>query len=677
MRSGFFFRLAFDSMRKNSRLYKPYFFTCTLMVAVFYILSYLSASQILEKFPGSYVLMPIMKLGSFVIAVFALLFLFYTNSFLMRRRRREFGLYNILGMDRHSICRILMCETLTVCVLSIALGLIAGIAFSKLAELILLRAVGGAVDHGFAIPAESVKYTVIIFPIIFLLIFLRSLAQLHFSSPAELIHSENFGEKPPKANWLLGLAGFVILAFAYYIAVAVSDPIEAMAWFFIAVIMVIAATYLIFIAGSVLMCRLLQKSKSYYYKKEHFVSVSSMVYRMKRNGAGLASICILLTMVLVIISSTASLYFGKEDSLRTRYPRDISFRLYFTDDLEGFSADNITCARDAVSACIRQSGADIKSPLDYRCASISGLLYDDGRLCTDVRHALDESGGVLTTVCLIPLEDYISQTGGSLSLSPGEAIACALRLRSVPENISIGTFGVHVSQVLSSLETDGELSAQMSSVLYLIVPDFDSTVAALSTLTDYNNDIMLDCKWNFLFDTALAPEAHSRLASDIAKALDASGAHYVHCSYECLAEDREDFYSTYGGLFFLGIMLSAVFIAAAVLIIYYKQMSEGYEDKARFEIMQNVGMSTRDIKRSINSQVLTVFYLPIVFAVLHMGFAFPMIRKILFLFNLTNLRLFLITTGISAAVFSVAYALVYRMTSSAYYAIVSGSEKQT
>ena len=322
MKTLFFPRLAINGIKNNKKLYFPYILSCIGMVMMFYIIHSLSYSPLLREVRGGSSIEAVLTLGKFVIAVFGLLFLFYTNSFLVKKRYKEFGLYNILGMDKHSISRIILCESVTVSLVGLVCGIGLGIAFSKLAELGLLNAIQKEIDYRFTVTSEAVLFTVLIFGIIFLLLTVKSLIQVRHLKPLQLLKSENAGEKPLKANWVFALLGVILLGTAYYIAVSIKTPLSALTIFFIAVIMVIIATYLLFMSGSVALCKILQKNKKYYYKKQHFISVSSMAYRMKRNGAGLASICILSTMVLVMLSSTTSLYFGKNDSLKARFTRN-------------------------------------------------------------------------------------------------------------------------------------------------------------------------------------------------------------------------------------------------------------------------------------------------------------------------------------------------------------------
>ena len=655
MKRGFYPRLAWSGMRKNSKLYLPYTLACIGMTAMFYILMHLADSPALKLIPSSASVTMTLSLGSFVMGVFSLLFLFYTNSFLVRRRFKEFGLYNVLGMNKGNISRVLAWEALINALISLAGGLFLGIALSKLAELGLVNIMGGDTDLDLRISVKALEFTVMFFCGIFLLIYLNSLIKIRRSSASELVKSENFGEKPPRANWLFGLAGIVILAAAYYIAVSIKTPLTALSLFFIAVIMVIVATYLIFIAGSVWICRLLQKNKRYYYKKNHFVSI-------------------LATMVLVMISSTTCLYFGAEDALRDRYPRDISISASYS-GLDSMTDENISALRGEISAAV--GGAETENILDYRCASLVGSL-ENGIL--DLSEASIYSTAMTTydyvaEVYIVPLADYNAIAGTNESLGSDEAMIYAYRMDYTDKTFAVDELvSFRVKKVLDSFPiADGSAMASIAPTVFVIVPDFADTVAKLGGAVSSSGDEPASLSWNYAFDTPVSDEEETAMCERIGERLSecSESGGYLYYSRESLAANRADFYGMYGGLFFLGIMLSIAFICAAVLIIYYKQISEGYEDRRRFEIMQNVGMTKKEIRSSINSQLLTVFFLPLIFAGLHLGFAFPFIHKLLMLFNLSNLPLLIGTTAISFGVFALLYAVVFRVTSNAYYNIVS------
>lgn len=674
MKALFYPRLAWTGIKNNRRLYLPYILTCIGMVAMFYIMLSLSTGEFLDKMRGGTTLGSVLGLGAGVIGFFAVLFLFYTNSFLIRRRKKEFGLYNILGMGKRNIARVLFSETLILAAVSLVFGLILGAALSKLAELGLAYFVESDAGYDFTVYPTAMGYTVLLFVCIFLLLFFKSVGQVGLSNPVELLHSESVGEKPPKANWVFGILGIVLLAAAYYISVAIEQPVAALGWFFIAVLMVIAATYLLFIAGSVLLCRILQKNKRYYYKPDHFVSVSSMVYRMKRNGAGLASICILITMVLVMIASTSCLYFGKEDVLREQYPYDFVISCDY--DNQKFDQADIDRTKTAIDAYFDRHGG-ITDSVYGKVASLAGG-FKDGRLEVDSTIANIDAYAV-DSVCnfnVVSLDDYNRNTGNNISLADDEAL-----LFTKKTDINTDTVQIADGKKYRVVRTDGgydfghDTNTLAVGSVCLVVSDFDSAVEELCKLNAlHESGRIVILEWRYQLNPAADYDTQAEMTNDLSDCLAAnhSNGGYSMRSY---AGARDDFYGSFGGLFFLGIMLSIVFIIAAVLIIYYKQISEGYEDQSRFEIMQKVGMTKKDIRKSINSQMLTVFFLPLLFAIVHLGFAFPIINKLLLLFGLDNLGLLLLTAAISALVFALFYIIVYRVTSNAYYSIVSGAKE--
>ena len=676
MKKGFYAKLAVTGMRRNKRLYLPYLLTCVGMVMMFYIVAYLAASPILMAMKGGDSVQSMLGMGTIVILVFSVLFLFYTNSFLMRRRKREFGLYNILGMDKRNLARILAWESFFVALISLAAGLALGIGLSKLSELLLVNLLGEKATLAFTVSGAALWQSVLFYAGVFLLIFLNALRQVCLSKPVDLMRAESAGEKPPRANWLLGLLGAALLAGAYLIAVRIDNPITALTMFFSAVLMVVAGTYLVFIAGSVVVCRILKWNRDFYYKPQHFVSVSSMAYRMKRNGAGLASICILATMVLVMISSTTCLYFGAEDSLHARYPHDIEISVSLNGP-EDASESAISQLRAAAADRLAAQGAAETSMIDYRCAFVAGFLRD-GVVDTSMTNATNVDKLTLANVCqvyILPLSDYNAMTGKNETLAADEALVYPMRIRYQPETFSIAGGAEYRVKLLDSFPVQGDAASQVIPSMFVVVPDLDAAVAPLLALESVNGERAVSFAWTCGINASCSADAQIALNREIYYALrdmreaGTPGMGNIDC--QSAAGESADFYGTYGGLFFLGILLSAVFIAAAVLIIYYKQISEGYEDRARFDIMQKVGMTRRDIRRSINAQLLMVFFLPLIFAALHLAFAFPFVRKILILFNITNLPLLLGTTAVSFLAFAAFYTVIYRVTSNAYYNIVA------
>lgn len=693
MKMTFYPKMAWMGIRKNSRMYVPYLLTCAGMIAMYYIMAFLAFSNVLLKVEGGEILNAIMGLGSIVIGVFALIFLFYTNSFLIRRRKKEFGLYNILGMGKANLAHVLIWENVMSFLISLGGGLTVGILLSKFSELCLLKLVHMETGFSMQIDWEALCRTVTLFAVIFLLLLLNALRQVRLANPIELLHSEQVGEKPPRANWILAIAGAVILAGAYYIAVSIEDPITAMLWFFVAVVMVIIATYLLFIAGSVTLCRILQRKKKYYYKTQHFISVSSMMYRMKRNGAGLASICILETMVLVMLSSTICMYVGAEDALRDLYPRniDVTVETYDSDGLwSGICEDLAKQAEDAAKA----SGQEPENIMNYKTAAIAGAVIGDqiSLSKTEMEQYNIDSYSDLWEFYVVSLDEYNRVMGTEETLKEDEAIICTTKAPYKEDTIAIqGGKTYKIKKEVKEFAPVPSDAMTIFSSMFLIVPDFDAwvqeTEALLAAIPQGEISIMLDSKieyvWVYGYDLACADETQNQIINRLNESVLAYKAEHPGTDGEVftvysggVATARESFYTLYGGIFFLGIMLGIVFVFAAVLIVYYKQISEGYEDQSRFEIMQKVGMTKREIRKSINSQMLTVFFLPLVTAGIHLAFAFPLIYKLIQLFGIDNLQLLICAAGICFVIFGLFYVLVYRLTSEAYYSIVSGARER-
>ncbi len=676
MKAGFYPKIAGEGMRRNGRLYAPFLVTCILMVAIYYILHFLGYSGVMEGMPGGGTATMMMKIGTGVITLFSLIFLFYTQSTLIRGRKKEFGLYSILGMNKRNIGRILFFETLITWGIGLGCGLAEGIGLSKLAELGFAKMIGGSVRYEFSVSAVSVIMTLVTFTGIFLLIYLNSVRQVRFASPIELVRADKAGEKPPKANWILGVLGLAVLGAGYYIALRIRQPMSALMWFFGAVILVIVGTYLVLIAGSVLLCRILQKNKKYYYRTDHFVSVASMAYRMKRNGAGLASICILLTMILVMLSSTSALYTGSEDCLNARYPNEIgAFACKY-----GYDESLVTLGekldRDLKQAAEEQ-GAAITNNRTYYEYSISGY-YENSRLDVVLNSKTNLAFidyDKVAQILFIDVNDYNRVFGYQESVAPGEALVGTAKNIEVGDVLTVGDVPFQVTGRIDDriTEIDPTAGGAASPGIFMIVNDVQEVARNYIQYKDYNGEPMLAWFWYCRFDTGLDDEGQIALASSLGEKLNSELDGLGFSNYYCESHEaeREDFVGTFGGLFFLGILLSILFLVSCVIIVYYKQVSEGFEDQARFDIMQKVGMTKEDIRKSIHSQMRTVFLIPIGLACIHLLFALPVVNKLLMLFGLFNMPRLLATAGICALLCGLFYALVYKLTSGAYYRIVS------
>ena len=586
MRGSFYLKLAKDGMSKNRKLYLPYILTCICMVMMFYIVCYLAVGADFQKVYGGETVQMVIGLGVSVIAIFSLIFLYYTNSFLIRRRQKEFGLYNILGMGKRSLIKLLVCENLIMSSVSIVAGLVLGILFSKLAEMAAMKMLGGDIGFDIHVEVAPVIYTVVLFVLIFLLIMMRMLYAILRLRPVELLRSESIGERPPKTNWVLALIGLAVMAVAYYLAVSIEDPMTAMMTFLIAVIMVIVATYLLFIAGSVALCRVLQKNKKYYYKTNHFVSLSSMVYRMKRNGAGLASICILSTMMLVTISSTVCLYAQNENAIAARYPHDISVQISAGGGTM-FDSGDMNLYISAVDEVLAEYGQIPQNAEQYRSYTVSAMQSGE-EILLDV-YGLEASGdwdyGKAVSVNMIPLEDYNRLTGANRELTEGEVLYYPYNMNYDGDTLSMEHFGTWKAERLKSSPVNlGEATVDLLGTLFVVVRDtsvIDKAYQYEIELTEKNNegyvplmsqyyDFDLGC------DEDMQIEIYNDLYDRIAQ-ISTESQEQASIMVESRAQGRGDIIALYGGLFFLGMLLGAVFLFGTVLIIYYKQISEGYE----------------------------------------------------------------------------------------------------
>lgn len=674
MKKDFYLRLAWDGIKKNKKLYLPYILTCTGMIGMFYIVAFLSKDKSLLEIPGGDQINGLLALGTVVLGIFSLLILFYTNSFLIRRRKKEFGLYNILGMDKLNLSRVLIWENILVYCISMLCGLFCGLLFSKFAQLLMVNILLADADFTLSVSPESIIITLIWFAAIFALILFNALRQIHMTNPVDLLKSENAGEKPPKANWVIAVLGAAILAGAYAIAVTVKNPMAAMLMYFVAVVMVIIATYMLFISGSVALCKALQKNKKYYYKTNHFISVSTMAYRMKRNGAGLASICILCTMVLVMVSCTVCLYAGLDSSMRTSYPRNIMVDITAENNAD-IDSNLINSVDNAVNSALKENNEAGKDKISYRITEFSA--NQNGNNFSIIKNDYYSSSSY--NVLIVPIEDYNKLMGKNETLGENEVLVFTAKLSNYKEStLNIDSTGeLKIKKYVDDYIGYGRDMSITNSSIYVFVNDYDEFVKQFEDIlspngtpaaySHYVTGFDLDCDNSKQITLIYA--VHEKISTGNILPQTAS------VSTDGAAYSRDMFLGLYGGLFFLGILLGIVFIFAAVLIMYYKQISEGYEDRARFDIMQKVGMTDREIKKSINSQVLTVFFAPLIVAGIHLSFNFPLINRTITLLGFTNPALLIGTTLTCFLVFALFYIVVYRITSRSYYTIISGGKK--
>ena len=657
----FYMRLAAQNIRKNSRTYVPYILTCIGSVMVFNILLSLSLNTDLDDIYGGSNMRMILCLGCIIIAVFTGLFLFYTNSFLIKRRKTEIGLFNILGMEKKHIGRIMFFETVTIAMISLTGGIGGGFLLSKGVYLLLLRMVRAEVQWGFHFSGNAAAVTVIFYGCLFLVILAVNMARVHVSSPMELLRGGLEGEREPKTRWITAVAGIVFLGMGYYMAVVTENPIFLITGFFVAVIFVIIGTYCLFIAGSTAILKFMKRRKTFYYKTEHFIAVSGMLYRMKQNAAGLAGICVLSTSVMVMLSSTVSLYSGINDVLENRFVRDISLKTGDIDDSVRERMDQI------VADVLQEKGLFQENTFRYKDFVFSASEETPGVLVPVDPKRSGELNRV-RTVCAITQDDYNRSMGAELSLKSGEAVVFTGDSPYMGDSLTLYGRTYRTVPPGEAQLWDTGSSFGSYGTFYVILSDMEEMKKLVLMDMQLNGAAERGIQYEYAFDLDGSGEMQVQAYTEI---MDRMKELAVPIRGEAAAEEWGFYFSLHAGLLFLGIFLGAIFIMATVLIIYYKQVTEGYDDKIRFEIMQKVGLSKAEIRSSIRSQILMMFFLPLAASGVHIMFAFPMIARLLALMNMTNVKLFAWCTAGTFGVFAAAYCAVYMMTSRVYMKIVS------
>ena len=670
MHKGIFSRLAKQNIRNNKSTYIPYIITCIFCIAMIYMMEFLRDCPTLDQAvrQADEVRM-IVFTGEIVVEIFCIIFLIYSNSFLMKRRQKEIGLYNILGLERNHIGIVMFLETIITSIGSLAGGIAAGIIGSKLALLLLLKLLHIPSVLGFYISVKGIFTCLFMFGIIFLMILFLNLAKIHLSRPVELLRGNNTGEKEPVAKWLMALIGFICLGAGYYLAVTTESPIKAITIFLLAVILVMAGTYLLFTAGSIVILKFLRRRKSFYYRTGNFISISGMLYRMKQNAIGLASICILSTGVLLMISMTVSIYFGMNDIMLNRYPYDVDM------SVTSISEEECQTAIEAFEKAIADNKVPVEKSVEEIYLDIVCSKNGD-QILIKPANTIRNSDSVLV-LSLLDQAEYERLTGISANLNDGEIFAwypSAVQKDSVTVDeteftvkkwldknpLTCGEDAVSDNVVLVVTDEDFKKFDEMRTEMYKGV---SSAPAGEDLTLHLGLDITGSETDKIDFGTPVM-----EVVKDLKKNGGLSENSWITSGIR--QQEYESYYADNGSLLFIGIFLGSLFLMGTAMIIYYKQISEGYEDQKRFEIMQKVGLSRREVRSSVRRQILMVFFLPLLMAMLHITMAFPMIRRMLLLFGMTNTKLFIGCTAGTVLIFAVVYGLIYLMTARSYYHIV-------
>lgn len=670
MHKGIFSRLAKQNIRNNKSTYIPYMITCIFCIAMIYMMEFLRDCPTLDQAvrQADEVRM-IVFTGEIVVEIFCIIFLIYSNSFLMKRRQKEIGLYNILGLERNHIGIVMFLETIITSIGSLAGGIAAGIIGSKLALLLLLKLLHIPSVLGFYISVKGIFTCLFMFGIIFLMILFLNLAKIHLSRPVELLRGNNTGEKEPVAKWLMALIGFICLGAGYYLAVTTESPIKAITIFLLAVILVMAGTYLLFTAGSIVILKFLRRRKSFYYRTGNFISISGMLYRMKQNAIGLASICILSTGVLLMIAMTVSIYFGMNDIMLNRYPYDVDM------SVTSISEEECQTAIEAFEKAIADNKVPVEKSVEEIYLDIVCSKNGD-QILIKPANTIRNSDSVLV-LSLLDQAEYERLTGISANLNDGEIFAwypSAVQKDSVTVDeteftvkkwldknpLTCGEDAVSDNAVLVVTDEDFKKFDEMRTEMYKGV---SSAPAGEDLTLHLGLDITGSETDKIDFGTPVM-----EVVKDLKKNGGLSENSWITSGIR--QQEYESYYADNGSLLFIGIFLGSLFLMGTAMIIYYKQISEGYEDQKRFEIMQKVGLSHREVRSSVRRQILMVFFLPLLMAMLHITMAFPMIRRMLLLFGMTNTKLFIGCTAGTVLIFAVVYGLIYLMTARSYYHIV-------
>lgn len=657
-------KLAITNIKNNRQFYFPYLLTGIITVAMFYIMCALESNPGIQSMPGAKDLGLILRLGIGVIGIFAVIFLFYTNSFIIKRRKKELGIYNILGMEKRHIAKILSKEAFFTAIIAIGGGLVTGVLFHKLACMLLYRMIGFNGGITFSFSKKGVMITAILFAIVYLLTYIYDLFQVQLANPIELLQSGNKGEREPKTKAIMAVLGVLCLGTGYFIAITTKNPIKALTLFFVAVILVIIGTYLLFTAGSIALLKILRRNKGYYYQTKHFTSVSGMIYRMKQNAVGLANICILSTMVLVAVSTTVSLYVGVEDIMKERYPNEINISAYY--DTGAPAEDSIA---PIVEKSVKESGRKIRHEEDY-LELYFAAIKDQGQYSLD-KEKVKTAGDRVSGFVVLTREDCKKKYNEEIPELAENEVALFTIKKTDMDTLVLENRSYHVKEIKQFQNTEDfeTIADMMDEYYYVIVNDVQDMERLWQLQKDIYQENSSSISRQVRLDIDGDSEQKKECFENIKTALGPEQAK-ARILIDSRQSSLDEFYQIYGGFLFLGLFLGILFLMITVLIIFYKQISEGYDDKERFSIMEKVGMSNDEVKATIRSQVRTVFFLPILMAAIHVGMAFPMIKRLLSLFGLSNTALFAGCMAGTILVFALIYLLVFLKTSKTYYKIV-------
>lgn len=660
-----YFRMALTNLRKNSKLYGPYLLTVIMVSGIFYIIGSVIRMVNDSTMKGKTTMETLLYLCLHVVFILSIIIIFYANSFVLKQRKKELGLYHILGLKKSQIARMMFWEVFLSALTGILGGIVSGAILSQLAFLGFLRLVHMEIALEFRIPLSAVALVLRTFPVIFAAVLLYDILAVGRTKPIELLKGSSKGEREPKVKWVWAVLGAVLLGAGYAAALRIEQPSDAMMVFFPAAILVMAGTYLLFMAGSIAVLKRMKKSERFYYKPSNFITVSGMIYRMKRNVAGLASICIFSTAVILTIASCLSIFLGEEDTLAGQFPRD----LYGAAFLKTGEENPETRIQNLTEKHAEEYGLTIERPIGHLELSMP-LVGSDGVYSYRL-DGEEQDGKSLTAICTTG-EFYQQMTGETLSLDDGEAVIWTKDGEYDSDSFVVEGISFQVTKTSSDKQKESKFAVGLPVVqksMILVVKDMETVrkiqdACQQALKSAIGDEAQVVSTYYYFFDLSGTEGQIDRFYDTYQEAV--PDFDFTSSIYE----EREDFYGLYGSIVFIGIFMAAMFLTATVLIMYYKQITEGYDDKERFLIMQNVGLGEKEVKQTIRKQVLLVFFLPLLTAVIHMAVAYKALALMMQGFSMYNTDLFSWCLVMTAVVFGVIYFAVYWWTAKTYYKIV-------
>ena len=652
--------LAVSNLKKNRTLYVPFSIASITMMVITYILLALSTNKtILQSSGGSTVVMAL-GFGVVIMLLVSTLTMIYANGFVMKNRSKEFGLYSILGLGRSQIQLLQVIEMVLFAVMNLIVGLVLGVLLNRLAFALLLKAMRFNVPISYEFQIASVIIIGILFSGIFVFLMILNAIKIRVSRPLELLREKKSGEKTGRFLSIRALIGVAILGYAYYISQSIESPIKALGWFFVAVLLVVIATYILFDAGSIALLRFLKNRKTFYYRPINFISVSNLIFRMRKNAMGLASICILSTMVLVTLGTTGSLQFGAQEVINKTSPTDFTFRNMYRNPEETAEYSK------EVKQLAAGTASKVTDFYEYSYILTAGN-HEGNVLNTNFKNlgALPEA-----MIVLVSVEDYNRNTGENLTVKSGEMLLGEESFKKNPtfNQVSIGDNTISVAQVIDvkNFSKIAVANPNITDHSYIGILNEEDMVKAVPYYSKDNDEGHRSYTRNYvaLWNTS------SKTDDEKQKELEAYQQSDIAGGIDGKIEIAQLLFQFYGSLLFLGILLAIAFSVGAVLVIYYKQVSEGYEDRERYVILKKIGIDQPMIHQSINRQVLIVFFLPLLTAFLHTALSYNMVSKIVLIFGIKGSIIGLTMLAV-AGVFMIAYFLVYKITSREYFKIIN------